>query len=247
MGNRGYRRAGGTALYVTIAAAFLVIAVILAMALFFKISDITVEGASRYTGGQIVEASGIELDDSIFFVSTGSAEIHIKDALPYIDSVSVTRDLPGRVVIKVTESIPAATVQNGGSVLLLDADLRILDEIVAVPAGTVEIRGVTPVEPKPGSDLDLGENESARLSSLREFMVALRDNGVIGSVKWLDVSNLSSVVFDYNGYTVNFGRVEDLARKFQLLDHFTKQNPQAGSGQNVIYDEGQGGRLLYTA
>ena len=146
-----------------------------------------------------------------------------------------------------SESIPAATVQNSGSVLLLDADLRILDEIVAVPAGTVEIRGVTPVEPKPGSDLDLGENESARLSSLREFMVALRDNGVIGSVKWLDVSNLSSVLFDYNGYTVNFGRVEDLARKFQLLDHFTKQNPQAGSGQNVIYDEGQGGRLLYTA
>ena len=116
MGNRGYRRAGGTALYVTIAAAFLVIAVILAMALFFKISDITVEGASRYTGGQIVEASGIELDDSIFFVSTGSAEIHIKDALPYIDSVSVTRDLPARAPARMREvHLPQATQQRFGS------------------------------------------------------------------------------------------------------------------------------------
>ena len=248
MGNKGtYRRAGGTALYITMAVAFFAIAAIAAMALFFKVSEITVEGAVKYTPKEVIDASGLELDDSIFFVGAGSAEISIKKALPYVDTVSVKRDLPGKVIIKITESLPAVTVAFDGEYLILDSSLRILDRLAAAPEGNVEVRGITPVEPEVGRDLDLGDGESARLSSLKEFMKALTDNNVLGMVKWLDVSNLSSVAFDYNGYNVNFGRVEDLDRKFQLLDHFTKQNPQAGSGQNVIYDEGQGGRLLYTA
>ena len=152
--------------------------------------------------------------------------------------------MPGRVVIKITEGVPAVSIGFNGEYLILDSGLRILDRAAAAPAGTVEVRGVTPTEPEIGRDLDLGASESARLSSLREFMSAITENGILGSVKWLDVSNLSSVVFDYNGYNVNFGRVEDLERKFQLLDHFTKQYPEAGSGQSVIYDEEQGGRLL---
>ena len=105
---------GDGALYVTVAVAFILIIAIAAMGLFFKITDITVEGAEKYTAGQIIAVSGIEKDNSVFFLNASSAEVAIKSALPYVDTVKVTRHLPGTVTIRITESVSAAYIASGG-------------------------------------------------------------------------------------------------------------------------------------
>ena len=221
----------GAALYVTLAVAFTVIILITAMALFFKISDITVEGAARYSEREILLASGIEEDNSIFFLSSGKAEVAIKSQLPYIDSVKVERRLPGSVVIRVTESVPAAYIPYDGSYWVIDLTGRILEKVSSAPEGLVVISGATPEKPEVGKALTLGSAETVRLTAITETLTALRDNGKLELTTSLDVSNLSAITFEYYGYRVDFGKAGNWDNKFNLLDNF----------QKVYYNENNGG------
>ncbi len=231
----------GAALYVTLAVAFTVIILITAMALFFKISDITVEGAARYSEREILLASGIEEDNSIFFLSSGKAEVAIKSQLPYIDSVKVERRLPGSVVIRVTESVPAAYIPYDGSYWVIDLTGRILEKVSSAPEGLVVISGATPEKPEVGKALTLGSAETVRLTAITETLTALRDNGKLELTTSLDVSNLSAITFEYYGYRVDFGKAGNWDNKFNLLDNFLRDHPERGTGQKVYYNENNGG------
>ena len=236
---RKRNRSGGTAFYVTLAVAFLLIAAILAMAIFFKVSRITVEGAERYTPEEIIEASGIELDNSIFFLGTGDAQIAIKKELPYVDTVKITRSLPGTVTISVTESRGAAYFFSGGSCWLIDLDGRILEETTSAGVGgAVELRGITAVDPEVGRSLSLGSGESVRLNYLKNTLKALDQYGRISLTTWLDLTNLAAVTFECNGYRINIGEAEDFEVKFgKLLKEFFDAHPEKGYGQSVVYDK----------
>ena len=78
--------------------------IILAMSVFFVVTDIDVEGNARYTDEEIVLASGLEKGENLFFINRYDAASRIFSKLPYINDVMVTRELPSRVVISVTES-----------------------------------------------------------------------------------------------------------------------------------------------
>lgn len=236
-GKRSFKT-GGMALYVTLAVAFLLIAVFLAMALFFKITDITVEGAQKYTVQEIIDASGVEADGSIFFLNVSEAEIAVKNELPYVDTVKITRQLPGTVSISVTESTAAAYFTAGGSQWIVDLNCRILEETSAVPTGLVEIRGIAPEEPKVGKSLDLGAGEVVRLRGLKDMLKISGEWETLGLTAWLDMTNLSAVTFEYNGYKVNIGGPEDLDHKFNiLLNQVMAAHPDTGSGQSIIYNK----------
>jgi hypothetical protein len=101
-GKRRIRRRGGARPIVSFI--LIIAAVVLAMSVFFKVSKITVKGNSYYTADQVIEASGIEEGDNLFFVNRFSAVSKIFAKLPYIQKATVTRGLPNRVTITVTES-----------------------------------------------------------------------------------------------------------------------------------------------
>ena len=102
------RRSG--ALFKVLAVLITAIAILLAMSVFFKISRIDVAGAERYSPEEIIEASGIELGENLFFVDRFDAASRIFAELSYIDTVTVTRQLPNHILITVTESSAAAVV-----------------------------------------------------------------------------------------------------------------------------------------
>lgn len=241
---RNGRRGKGAALYVTMAGAFLVIAVVTAMGLFFKISAITVVGGKKYTDQEIIGASGLETDSSILFVNMSGAEVRIKNALPYVDSVKVTRKLPGTVVITVTEIEPAAFFTSGGSVWLMDVSGRILEETDGLgAAGVLEIRGISAEAPEVNKTLDLGPSESVRLRCLLNILKILNDRERLALTEWVDVSNLASVTFYYNGYRINVHQADDmetLKDKFDLLNDFFTDYPEPGHGQEVVYVDDKG-------
>ncbi len=235
-GGKKNTRGAGAGLYITLGAAFLLIALFLAMALFFKITDITVEGPRRYTAQQIIDASGVEPDGSIFFLDASKAQIAIKDALPYIDTVKIARRLPGTVVITVTESVGEAYFSAAGAYWITDAAGRILEKTDAAPTGLTELRGFTAVDPREGKKLDLGAAESVRQSALLDTLSALRDNDMLDLTAFLDVTNLSAVLFEYNGYNVNFGEANEFDTKFRILiDQIFVRYTEKGYGQSFIY------------
>lgn len=225
-------------MYITVAVAFLLIAVFAALGLFFKVSEIKVTGTVKYTPEEIISVSGIELDNSIFFVGTGSAEIAIKNAFPYVDSVRIVRRLPGTVEIELSESVAVAAVSSGGSRYLIDSDGRILEKISGEAEGIIDIRGVTPVSPTVGEALELGDGESVRLRCLKDTVVKLESAGMAGDVKWLDISNMAAITFLYNGYEINIRGTEELELKFSMLMDFMENHPKDGVGKIIFDDDG---------
>ncbi len=79
--------------------------------------------------------------DHLLFVDTGAAARRIEQ-LPWIESATVHRDLPGTLKITVKEYIPTAYVRVAGGVMLLAANGHAIARVARVPAHTIEVRGV---------------------------------------------------------------------------------------------------------
>ena len=84
-----HRRSG--AVFKVLAVLITAVSILLAMSVFFKISRIDVAGAESYSPEEIIEASGIEVGENLFFVDRFGAASHIFAELPYIDTVTVSR------------------------------------------------------------------------------------------------------------------------------------------------------------
>ncbi|WP_040196561.1 cell division protein FtsQ/DivIB [Candidatus Soleaferrea massiliensis] len=105
----------------------LVGAVVLIMTMFFKISDLVVEGSSeQYTSEQVLEKSGLVTGINIFDFDLEGAEQKVGSALPYLDEVEIERRLPNKVVIRIKDTVPAANVKTGGDYILIDAKGKVL-------------------------------------------------------------------------------------------------------------------------
>ena len=56
-------------LYTPLTVLLICAALFLGMSVFFKVSKITVEGSTLYTPEEVIEASGIELGENLFFIN----------------------------------------------------------------------------------------------------------------------------------------------------------------------------------
>lgn len=116
------------------------------------VDEVTVRGATNLTPGEIRDASGIDRGAPILLADLGDAADDVR-ALPWVDAVEVTRDLPGRVHVEVREREAVAVVSGGDTAVLVDVAGRVLE--VAEPASTPFVRVVAAeAPPAPGRSID---------------------------------------------------------------------------------------------
>ena len=109
-----------------------IVAMIFVMSVFFRISDISVEGNVHYTDSEIIQAIDIEEGDNIFFFDRFAALSRVFAKLPYIEEVAIERSLPNKVKITVSESEALAYIVLGDEYWTIDHSCKILgNELVA--------------------------------------------------------------------------------------------------------------------
>ena len=88
---------------------FIIIAVIIIAAIVllftlpvFKVESFTIEGTEKYTVDEIVEKSGLKVNENIFFQLLKGVSKNINE-LPYVDSASVKIIFPNKLDIKIKE------------------------------------------------------------------------------------------------------------------------------------------------
>ena len=84
--------------------AAIVAAVIFGVAIFFKVNTVEVQGNAIYSAEEIRSASVIQKGDNLFTLNKEAAAGSIKASLPYVETVSIIRFLPDKIVIEVKES-----------------------------------------------------------------------------------------------------------------------------------------------
>ena len=214
--NRRRRRSGR--LYATLIVTLMIIAALFGVGIFFKVSEIEVTGLSMYKSEQVIDLSGIEIGDSIFFVQKSSAVISIKSAMPYIDDVRIVRTLPGTVTIEVTESYPIASFSSGGSYWIIDKNAKILEQTTSEGASdTINVTGLQPIMPAVGETLALGDEGALQLEYLRNLLSAILSYDFQDGITNIDISNANDISFDYYSFTVKIGRGENVEDKFWLF------------------------------
>ena len=192
---------------------------VLIMSLFFRVSEIEVVNASDYSDRENVAASGIEKGVNLFFVDRFSAASMIFADLPYMDTVSIRRELPNKIVIQAEGSAPAVYLRLDDEYWLLDRKCKMLGITTAVKAEAYpEVRSLEPLTAMENMDMIVEGPNVERLAYAAELITALQGGGLLAKVSWIDVKDSSNPSVDYDGrVTAYFGALEDTPRTVALF------------------------------
>ncbi len=201
-------------------------AIFLGLSIFFKVDQVTVSGADRYSEWTVAEASGIESGDSLLFFGEAAASSKIIDALPYVKSVRFEIKLPGTVHIIIEEAPVAYSVQaEDGSWWLMTAQGRITEQAnAATAADCPKIEGITLRNPVVGQNavpVETGEGSvtgADRLTAALEILSQLEANELFDKVTVVNVSKLQTLEFWYGKrYRVKLGDVDHMRQKLAAV------------------------------
>lgn len=131
MKKRRRRKALITFLLSFVVVSGLIFAVISAF-VFFKVSDVTVKDKSaKYSNSDIINMSGVEIEDNLLLLSKESVANNLIEKLPYIKTVTVEKKFPSSVIISFTETENELCILIDSKYYAADKDGKILANLDA--------------------------------------------------------------------------------------------------------------------
>lgn len=196
-----------------------VIAAIFVMSVLFRVHDIRVEGNEHYTDEEIIKAIDIEDGDNLFFYDRIAAVSRALAKLPYIEEVSITRSLPDRITITVTESKAMAYLVVGDEDWTLDHNCKVLGKAAdGEQDQLIPIVGFDPGTLLIGEQLTTGDGSITPVEYLAEILYQLQERGLASNVTRIDFSDPDAVKFSYGRkYTVILGSYSEVEYKFGMF------------------------------
>ena len=201
---------------------FLVICLVLflGVTVFFRVNEIVVDGDTRYTDREVIEASGLTIGAHMLLIREDAVRSGILNNLPYAGLVEFRRQFPSRVTLTVTDAVAVALVHFEDGYLLLDRGAQILERVDTRPAeGLILLEGLqTPILPRVGQVLALGEEGRAQLVYLQDILGTFWTLGLTSRVSVLDMQEVHNPQFIYGErLTVLLGPHHNLQRKLDML------------------------------
>ncbi|MEE0204105.1 MAG: FtsQ-type POTRA domain-containing protein [Oscillospiraceae bacterium] len=213
------KRKSRNVLYAPIAFVLICLSVILAMSIFFRVNEIDVVGNQTYTAEEVIEASGVDTGDNLFFINKLSVGSRLITRLPHIQSATVDRKLPDKVTITVTESNSIAYVASGNALWMIDRNCKLMGKVNQSDTGhLIQISGVEPLAPAVGDEIVLGDDEAGKVSYLKEILTEIDVRGLTEQVTNLDISSVANPTFLFQDrFTVKLGSRSETEQKFGIL------------------------------
>lgn len=217
-GQRQYRHTGFLGRLIIMLA--VVAALVLGVAIFFRVQIVDVQGNTIYAKEQVVQASGIEVGDNLLMVNKPGVVGRIQAQMPYVQKVSVGRILPDTIVIQVHESEIAGLVKTDvGGGCYVNAEGRILGETMEGFRGQIiELTGFTITTPKIGAQAQATEGQSEQMQAALEVLRQMEGTGIIGQISAIDASKSYDIrVLSGDRLEILLGSTEQLEYKIQYL------------------------------
>ena len=211
------RRKRSYMLYYILLLLFVLIAfVTLSVTVFFNISDIQVEGISLLNAQDVITASEIEIGDNLFRSNLSGAAEKIKQSQVYADEVTITRKLPGTLVIQITEAEPTMNLKTGDTYAVLSAKGRVLEVDEQKPnEDLITLEGIQQDNLKRGDFLDMENNE--KLDTLQTILEAIKEVGFEG-IKGINLENLADIHLNYlDRIRIDLGTISELNYKLTFV------------------------------
>lgn len=194
------------------------------------VHTVEVFGSRHMTPSQVAQYAGFLGGGSVLSVDGSAAQRRLEDQV-WVRSASVRPQLPGTVVIQVSEWQPVALYHAGTSkkMFWLSSQAVVLG-LAANAGGLVDIQGPAGADPRPGDHV-LDPQLVTALINIQHVMPALVGQEVAGFT-FDSCGNLTLLA--KRGWKVYFGRVLTPEEFTTLRDKLSALKAIAGSG-NVDY------------
>lgn len=198
----------------------IVVAVVMALILFFKVETIRVEGEEQYSEEEIRAAAGIELGDNLYLINKSGAKDRVFASLPYVRKVRIYRELPSTIVIEVTESAVAGVLSTAEGDWVLNAEGKIMEVYDPASEETYPfIDGVELQAPTVGSEAAAVEEDSYRFEELKELLGELEKKELLEKVQAIHLGESDMISMEYDErFTVNLPWGADYEYKLRGLE-----------------------------
>lgn len=242
MAKKRRRRRGRFAfLYRLLSAALMVGVVVAALTLFFQIDTVVIEGNQYYTSETIQEVTGIQSGDNLILLNKSGIRSTLLRQLPYIEKVSIHRELPSTLVIQVEEcSVTLGIVQEDGLWLISPSGKIVAQE--TEDSGTVGARidGCELLAPSIGGDIAFNSELSYQQDSLMALIAALMDSDLLSQVQAIHLGNSAMLTMDYGGrFLVELPYNADYAFKLKNLTKIVETLTNNETGRIDLRGDGQ--------
>lgn len=230
-----------------------VLALVFGISIFFKVENITVSGAEKYSAWTVKEASGIEIGDNLLTFGKAKAYGKIVAKLPYVERVHIGIKLPDTVNIEIKELDVVYSIRDSAdSWWLMTSGGKLVEQVDSAKAGErTKILGVTLDSPVVGHQAVAQEQQpdpteqtgqlqpgtvrgSDRLNAALSILQYLEDCGIIGQAASVDVADLGNLELWYGQqYQVKLGDTSQLNYKIRCMN-------EAINGENGLQDYDSG-------
>ena len=208
-----------------------VAALVLSVAIFFKVQRIEVQGNSIYSAERITAASAIEIGDNLLTLNKASAVGNIIAALPYVEEVSIGRTMPDTVVIRVKENEASfAVLTDTNTAWLISCRGKALERIEMTDFEQhPRILGVSVKAPLMGETVT--STEQSKLDTALEVLRELDGTGLLEHIVTVNVEKDYDIVMWYEDrYEVLLGSGQELGYKMQYLTAILEQLSEYQAG-----------------
>lgn len=195
----------------------------------FNISKITIENNNKVTETEVVQASGIQVNENRFKKSKRKIIKNIKEQLPYVESVEISKKLNGEVIITITEREPTymlkyekkyAYINNQGYIL------EISDIALELPILT----GYSSENIIPGNRLDVEDLE--KLDTIIEIIETAKTHEISNIITEIDITKTNNFIISIPSQmkTIEFGDGSNINVKIlTIIEVMKKTEGQEGT------------------
>jgi hypothetical protein len=192
--------------------------ILFSAAVIFKIKEIQVlrpDGDTVYTDAEILAAFGQPLGENLFGFDADSSAANIMAALPYLESVTVSRSLPDTIKITVTPAQEYAAVACDAGWAVVSRSMKVLRLDSEAPAELIAVQGVQALSPTPGQPLQAANEDADKLEVLCTLLEKAEAQGLT-PITQVNVESVWELSLLYDGrIRIELGTSNDLDYKLE--------------------------------
>ncbi|MBQ4515839.1 MAG: FtsQ-type POTRA domain-containing protein [Clostridia bacterium] len=188
----------------------------------FNITEVMVEGNAQVTDEEILDRTSIVVGSNIFKMNKKSVKKGLK-SLAYLDTIKISRRLPSKIKISVTESYAELIFPHATGYLVSDSEGKLL-EVISDCEGW-EVPHILGVEI---DNFEISEKisvqDEVKFDIIFDCIRYLKEKGHLSQLKELDFTDISNIWVKYKeGHKVNFAKFEDMEYKMKMLEAIMPQ------------------------
>lgn len=189
----------------------------------FNITDIVIENNKKISEQEIVKLSGLNKNENMFKITNKKIREGVKQNA-YIEDVVITRELTGKIKLKVIERTPTYMIKFANGYAYINNQgyiLEVSEEALEVPI----ISGLK----TPSEDIKAGNrlvvDDLKELENIIKIMETAKNTSIANIITEFDISNSNNykLIIASEGKTVQFGDLNNINVKILKIEFILEQ------------------------